>query len=208
MLRVELHRLAEGANRLVKLALPGEREAQVVARRGVLGIERGHLGVGCGGVFPAPLLEAHVTQRGVDLGWIFAALGGVFPLPTGPVLVLDVGANAEVRPSHLVQFARVGIAYMRELFGIADPSVGLLNIGVEDIKGNDVVYNYIEGYLGSDTLKGGTGADGFGYYNIGEFGDTMLDFTASARQAGSRLSCQIMVTDELDGLILHLPEQQ
>ena len=38
--------------------------------------------------------------------------------------------------------------------------------------------------------------------------DTMLDFTASARQAGSRLSCQIMVTDELDGLILHLPEQQ
>lgn len=67
------------------------------------------------------------------------ALGGVFPLPTGPVLVLDVGANAEVRPSHLVQFARVGIAYMRELFGIADPSVGLLNIGEEDIKGNEVV---------------------------------------------------------------------
>ena len=67
------------------------------------------------------------------------ALGGVFPLPTGPVLVLDVGANAEVRPSHLVQFARVGIAYMRELFGIADPSVGLLNIGEEPTKGTPVV---------------------------------------------------------------------
>jgi len=67
------------------------------------------------------------------------ALGGVFPLPTGPVLVLDVGANAEVRPSHLVQFARVGVAYMRELFGIADPSVGLLNIGEEPTKGTPVV---------------------------------------------------------------------
>lgn len=66
------------------------------------------------------------------------ALGGVFPLPTGPVLVLDVGANAEVRPSHLVQFARVGIAYMHELFGVADPSVGLLNIGEEPTKGTPV----------------------------------------------------------------------
>jgi glycerol-3-phosphate acyltransferase PlsX len=63
------------------------------------------------------------------------ALGGVFPLPTGPVLILDVGANAEVRASHLVQFARIGIAYMREVIGVPDPSAGLLNIGEEPTKG-------------------------------------------------------------------------
>ncbi|RLT26567.1 MAG: phosphate acyltransferase PlsX [Chloroflexi bacterium] len=63
------------------------------------------------------------------------ALGAVFPIPSGPVLVLDVGANAEVRPNHLEQFARLGVAYMREVMGVRDPSVGLLNIGEEPTKG-------------------------------------------------------------------------
>jgi phosphate acyltransferase len=67
------------------------------------------------------------------------ALGAVLPLPAGPTLLLDVGANAEVRASHLVQFAHIGVAYMRAVGGVAVPTVGLLNIGEEPTKGSHVV---------------------------------------------------------------------
>jgi glycerol-3-phosphate acyltransferase PlsX len=63
------------------------------------------------------------------------ALGAVLPLPAGPTLLLDVGANAEVRSSHLVQFAHLGVAYMRAVGGVPAPTVGLLNIGEEPTKG-------------------------------------------------------------------------
>ena len=63
------------------------------------------------------------------------ALGAVLPLPGGPALLLDAGANAENRASHLVQFAQIGSAYMRVVFGIESPRVGLLNIGEEPTKG-------------------------------------------------------------------------
>ena len=63
------------------------------------------------------------------------ALGAVLPLPSGPALLLDAGANAEVRASHLVQFARIGAAYMQTVYGITRPTVGLLNIGEEPTKG-------------------------------------------------------------------------
>jgi glycerol-3-phosphate acyltransferase PlsX len=67
------------------------------------------------------------------------ALGAVLPLPAGPTLLLDVGANAEVRASHLVQFARIGVAYMQAVGGIPAPTVGLLSIGEEPTKGSHVV---------------------------------------------------------------------
>jgi phosphate acyltransferase len=64
------------------------------------------------------------------------ALGVLLPKPGAPLLFLDVGANAEARVSHLVQFARLGTAYMRHVLGVADPRVGLLNIGEEASKGS------------------------------------------------------------------------
>lgn len=59
------------------------------------------------------------------------------PLPTasGVCLVLDAGANAEVRPEHLVQFAQMGEVYFRDVFGVKRPRVGLLNVGGEASKG-------------------------------------------------------------------------
>ena len=63
------------------------------------------------------------------------ALGAVLPLPSGPALLLDAGANAENRASHLVQFAHIGAAYARLVFGVDVPRVGLLNIGEEPAKG-------------------------------------------------------------------------
>ncbi|HEY8530997.1 MAG TPA: phosphate acyltransferase PlsX [Limnochorda sp.] len=59
-------------------------------------------------------------------------------LPTGPrpSLLLDVGANVDVRPAHLVDFGRMGSLYMERVVGVARPRVGLLNIGEEETKGN------------------------------------------------------------------------
>jgi glycerol-3-phosphate acyltransferase PlsX len=67
------------------------------------------------------------------------ALGAV--LPGGPrgVLLLDVGANADARASQLVQFARLGSAYMRAMYGLAEPRVALLSIGEEPTKGSSLV---------------------------------------------------------------------
>ena len=67
------------------------------------------------------------------------AIGAVFPTLTGhPVLVLDVGANVDCRPRFLEQFAVMGSIYSEFVFGTERPRVGLLNIGEEDCKGNDL----------------------------------------------------------------------
>lgn len=63
------------------------------------------------------------------------------PLPTlkGTTLLLDAGANMDCKPWHLAQFAVMGEIYMRSLFKIDNPSVGLLSIGEEETKGNALV---------------------------------------------------------------------
>jgi glycerol-3-phosphate acyltransferase PlsX len=54
----------------------------------------------------------------------------------GPFIVIDVGANPQPKPQHMVHYALMGEAYARDTYGIADPRVGLMNIGTEDAKGN------------------------------------------------------------------------
>ena len=68
------------------------------------------------------------------------AIGAVFPtmVASKQVLVLDVGANVDCRPKFLEQFAVLGAAYSQYVLGVAEPKVGLLNIGEEECKGNDV----------------------------------------------------------------------
>ena len=66
------------------------------------------------------------------------ALGAFFPSTQRGVLMLDVGANADCKPSYMIQFARMGSLFMERLFGIGEPRVGLLNIGEEENKGNEL----------------------------------------------------------------------
>lgn len=68
------------------------------------------------------------------------AIGAVFPTLQGdrPVLVLDVGANVDCRPKFLEQFAVMGSIYSQYVLGVPEPRVGLLNIGEEACKGNDL----------------------------------------------------------------------
>jgi glycerol-3-phosphate acyltransferase PlsX len=68
------------------------------------------------------------------------ALALPMPIPGAPVLLLDVGANTEVRPEHLVQFAFMGSAFAQAVMGIREPRVALLSNGEEPTKGTpDIV---------------------------------------------------------------------
>lgn len=78
--------------------------------------------------------------RGIDR----PAVATLLPYNAGRVLLLDVGANPECRPSYLVQFAQMGAVYMEKVLGIKNPRVALLNIGVESVKGNDLTKEAFE----------------------------------------------------------------
>lgn len=65
------------------------------------------------------------------------ALTAIIPNMRGRSVWLDVGANVDCRPEHLVQFALMGHLYAREVLGVANPRIGLLSIGEEDSKGNE-----------------------------------------------------------------------
>ncbi len=67
------------------------------------------------------------------------AIAGVFPTVRGECVMLDLGANVESDADNLVQFAVMGEVFARRVLGIESPSVGLLNVGVEELKGHDDV---------------------------------------------------------------------
>ena len=103
------------------------------------------------------------------------AIAGVLPTMRGRTYVLDLGANVDCAPEHLVQFAIMGSALVAAVEHKAHPSVGLLNIGEEAIKGNEVVkqaadmlrasaINFAGNVEGDDIFKGKTDVvvcDGF-----------------------------------------------
>ncbi len=67
------------------------------------------------------------------------ALATPFPARRGPCVLIDIGANAEVQPVFLLQFAIMGAAYAEHVLGICQPRIGLLTIGEERGKGNSVI---------------------------------------------------------------------
>src|SRR5207244_874064 len=95
-------------------------------------------------IFSAGNTGAVVASALLGLGRLEAvsrpALAAFFPSSSGGCVVLDVGANAECKPSYLVQFAHMGSVYARYLLGRDNPRIGLLSIGEEDTKGNDLVF--------------------------------------------------------------------
>jgi len=70
------------------------------------------------------------------------AIATLFPSATGrPTVVLDVGANAESKPHHLAQFAVMGSVYAAAMLNLEAPRVGLISIGEERSKGNELIFN-------------------------------------------------------------------
>ena len=93
------------------------------------------------------------------------AIGGVLPLLHSRVFLLDIGANADCDPKNLLQFAQLGAAYMRHVFAIENPRVGLVSNGEEETKGNALVratvpllkesgLNFIGNVEGKDVTRG------------------------------------------------------
>lgn len=66
-------------------------------------------------------------------------LAPLIPTEKGFSILLDCGANVDAKPSNLVQFAKMGTVYMKNIMGIENPTVGIVNIGAEEEKGNALV---------------------------------------------------------------------
>jgi glycerol-3-phosphate acyltransferase PlsX len=96
------------------------------------------------------------------------AIASLFPTRRGESVMLDLGANVECDAENLVQFALMGDVFARTVLGLVEPTVGLLNVGSEDLKGNDAVRNasarlrgamtpiHFYGFIEGDDIAAGT----------------------------------------------------
>ncbi len=118
------------------------------------------VGAGHTGVMMATALLTLGRMPGVQR----PAIGTVLPTLHGRVLLLDVGANSDCKPSHLYQFGVMGSVFMSGLFDLEQPRVGLLSIGEESTKGSELVLqahrllaqsqlNFIGNVEGGDILR-------------------------------------------------------
>ncbi len=93
------------------------------------------------------------------------AIGSLVPHEHGVTMLIDVGANLECKPAHLVQFGIMGNMYMKNVYNIPEPKVGLLNIGEEENKGKEVIQeayklltksklNFVGNIEGRDVMSG------------------------------------------------------
>ncbi len=85
------------------------------------------------------LMAVSRMQLGMIDGVDRPAVTALWPTPRGRVVVLDVGANVEANEKELVTFAIMGEAFFRALTGKAKPTVGLLNVGAEELKGHELI---------------------------------------------------------------------
>lgn len=131
------------------------------------------------------------------------ALGSFFPTEGGVVLMIDVGANVDCKPIHLLQFALMGSIFISHIYGIKNPRVGLLSIGEEKSKGNELVLesyplmdshisNFIGNVEGRDIFYGKADVivtDGFVGNTILKFAESILHVFGSSfkRSLGKNL---------------------
>ena len=98
------------------------------------------------------------------------AIATPIPVPgSTPTVLLDAGANAECTPQFLLQFAQMGAVYATTRFGIVNPRVGLLSIGEEDGKGNELAK------LTNELLRAGAAGPGVNFIGNVEGRDVMSD---------------------------------
>lgn len=81
-------------------------------------------------------MAAATLVMGRIKGVLRPAIATVLPTAGAPSVLLDVGANADCKPEHLLQFAHMGVAYAHTVLGVVHPRVALLNIGEEPTKGS------------------------------------------------------------------------
>jgi glycerol-3-phosphate acyltransferase PlsX len=125
--------------------VPGESPAQAVRRKPrssiVLGVKLQKEGKAdafvSGGSTGAVMAASLLFLRPLP-GLDRPAIGTILPTSGAPTLLLDAGANVDCKPHHLLQFGQLGKVYAQDLMRVKNPRVGLLNIGEEPEKGNDL----------------------------------------------------------------------
>lgn len=90
------------------------------------------------GLFNAKMFLPGVRRPGI---------AAIFPSNQGPVVLIDVGANMAPKPEDLYQYGLMGAVYAEKILGVTDPKIGLINVGAEDDKGNDLVRGTRELFL-------------------------------------------------------------
>jgi glycerol-3-phosphate acyltransferase PlsX len=141
------------------------------------------------------------------------AVAALLPIPGGkPTLLLDAGANVEVRPEHLVQFAYMGATFMEAVLGVANPRVGLLSNGEEAKKGTEDVIeaharlaegklNFAGNVEGSDVTNGVVDVvvtDGF----TGNVALKLMEGTASTVTGAIRDAIKSSPVSAIGGLLI------
>jgi glycerol-3-phosphate acyltransferase PlsX len=121
-------------------------------------------------------------------------IGASFPTEKGKFcIVFDAGASVDSKPQHLFEYAILGSIFSKEIYGIENPSVGLLNVGEEESKGNELTFatykmlqstnlNFHGNVEGRDILKGTVDVvlcDGFVGNIVLKFGESVLTFLKS-----------------------------
>jgi phosphate acyltransferase len=136
--RLEIHEAPEVIGMAEKplAAVRSKRKSSIVVGLGMQKAGRSDAFVSAGNT--GAILAASTLLLGLHDGVERATVATLFPTSSQPVLVLDGGANVDCSPRELVGFAYLGTVYMRDVLDRASPTVGLLNVGEEDEKGNAI----------------------------------------------------------------------
>lgn len=119
------------------LAIKHKKDSSMVVGFKMLKQEEGDVFISAGNsgalLTGATLLVGRI--KGIDR----PALAGILPAYKSQLLLIDAGSNTNCKPVNLLQFAQMSSIYLRNTYGIENPAIGLLNIGTEETKGNELV---------------------------------------------------------------------
>jgi glycerol-3-phosphate acyltransferase PlsX len=149
------------------------------------------------------------------------ALSSIYPAAPEPCLIIDIGANADCKPEYLVQFAVMGHAYARVMFGLGQPKIGIISNGEEEDKGSMLVretypllkasgLNFVGNIEGKDIGKGLANVvvtDGLTGNVIVKLTEGVVSFLAKTlkRQLTKGTRAKIALILMIPGLILMIP---
>ncbi|MBS1552266.1 MAG: phosphate acyltransferase PlsX [Bacteroidetes bacterium] len=139
------------------------------------------------------VMTASILRLGRIKGVGRPTIGSLFPTDKGRTMVFDVGASVDCKPNHLLEFGVMGSIYMKYVYGIDKPKVGLLNVGEEKSKGDNLTLeaydlleksnlNFVGNVEGRDVLRGRADiivCDGFVGNVILKFAESVLDVMKS-----------------------------
>jgi len=144
-------------------AIKSKKDSSMVVGLNMIKEKEGQVFISAGST--GALLTGALLIVGRIKGISRPALCPTLPSQKGPFVIVDAGANTNCKPDYLVQFAHMGNIYCKNVLGIKNPRVGLLNIGTEEEKGNDLTkatysllkkekFNFIGSIEGRDLMPG------------------------------------------------------